>query len=72
MNKNELNVRKKECPIPLMNGFYLSNTQLRKVLQAHRNYGYNIKYMDGNFPSLNIYTGDLFTAKEKGTLENQD
>ena len=57
---------------PFMDGFYLSNTPLREVLQAHRDYWYKIRGLDENVPSLDIYIGDLYTAKEKGTPEDPD
>ena len=59
-------------PRPFMDGFYLSNTPLREVLQAHRDYWYKIRGLDENVPSLDIYIGDLYTAKEKGTPEDPD
>ena len=55
-----------------MDGFYLSNTPLREVLQAHRDYWYKVKGMNENVPSLDIYIGDLYTAKEIGTPEDPD
>jgi NTE family protein len=55
-----------------MDGFYLSNTPLREVLQAHRDYWYKIRGLDENVPSLDIYIGDLYTAKENGTPEDPD
>lgn len=59
-------------PRPFMDGFYLSNTPLREVLQAHRDYWYKVKGLDENVPSLDIYIGDLYTAKENGIPEDPD
>ena len=55
-----------------MDGFYLSNTPLREVLQAHRDYWYKVKGLNEKIPSLDIYIGDLYTAKENGTPEDPD
>ena len=41
-------------------------------MQAHRDYWYKIRGLDENVPSLDIYIGDLYTAKEKGTPEDPD
>lgn len=57
---------------PFMDGFYLSNTPLREVLQAHRDYWYKLKGYDKNIPSLDIYIGDLYPIKEMGTPEDPD
>ncbi len=72
MDENELDIEDNEYPRPFMDGFYLSNTPLREVLQAHRDYWYKVKGMDENVPSLDIYIGDLYTAKEMGTPEDPD
>lgn len=60
----------KGTPRPFMDGFYLSNTPLREVLQAHRDYYHKIKGSD--VPQLEIYIGDLYTTKEKGTPKDPD
>lgn len=57
---------------PFMDGFYLSNTPLREVLQAHRDYWYKVKGLNETVPLLDIYIGDLYTAKENGTPEDPD
>jgi NTE family protein len=57
---------------PFMDGFYLSNTPLREVLQAHRDYWYKIKGLNENIPSLDIYIGDLYPTKEKGTPDGPE
>lgn len=59
-------------PRPFMDGFYLSNTPLREVLQAHRDYWYKVKGLKDNVHSLDIYIGDLYTAKENGTPRDPD
>lgn len=59
-----------EKPRPFMDGFYLSNTPLREVLQAHRDYYHKIKGSD--VPQLEIYIGDLYTTKERGTPKDPD
>ena len=59
-------------PRPFMDGFYLSNTPLREVLQAHRDYWYKVKGYNENIPSLDIFIGDLYPTKEKGTPEDPD
>lgn len=66
INKNEfyLDKEKKSQKHPFMDGFYLSNTPLREVLEAHRDYWLKIRETD-DVPSLEIYTGDLYTSKEK-------
>lgn len=72
--KGNNNYRWKACipenngqPRPFMDGFYLSNTPLREVLQAHRDYWYRVRGLKDNIHPLNIYIGDLYTAKENGT-----
>ena len=57
---------------PFMDGFYLSNTPLREVLQAHRDYWYKVKGYDEKIPSLDIFIGDLYPTKEKGTPTDPD
>ena len=59
-------------PRPFMDGIYLSNTPLREVLQAHRDYWYKVKGFNENIPSLDIFIGDLYPTKEKGTPEDPD
>ncbi len=57
---------------PIMDGFYLSNTPLREVLQAHRDYWYKVKGLDETVPSLDVFIGDLYPTKEIGTPEDPD
>lgn len=73
INKNEfyLDKEKKSQKHPFMDGFYLSNTPLREVLEAHRDYWLKIRETD-DVPSLEIYTGDLYTSKEKWTPLDPD
>jgi hypothetical protein len=59
-------------PRPYMDGFYLSNTPLREVLQLHRDYWYKVKHMPHEVPSLDIYIGDLYSQKEIGTPFDPD
>jgi hypothetical protein len=66
----EIKDRGEEKPRPFMDGFYLSNTPLREVLQAHRDYYHKIK--DSAVPQLEIYIGDLYTTKERGTPLDPD
>lgn len=57
---------------PFMDGFYLSNTPLREVLQAHRDF-YDKKTIEGsNVPSLDIIIGDLYPTLQKGTPLDSD
>jgi NTE family protein len=57
---------------PYMDGFYLSNTTLREVLQLHRDYWYKAKGKPYEVPSLDIYIGDLYSQKEEGTPKDPD
>jgi predicted acylesterase/phospholipase RssA len=59
-------------PRPYMDGFYLSNTPLREVLQHHRDYWYKVKDMPYEVPSLDIYIGDLYPQKGKDTPYDPD
>ncbi|WP_148687529.1 patatin-like phospholipase family protein [Candidatus Nitrosocosmicus hydrocola] len=59
-------------PRPYMDGFYLSNTPLREVLQSHRDYWYKVKNIPYEVPSLDIYIGDLYPQKEQGTPYDPD
>lgn len=59
-------------PRPYMDGFYLSNTPLREVLQSHRDYWYKVKDLPYEVPSLDIYIGDLYPQKEEGTPQDPD
>jgi hypothetical protein len=71
IGNNEIIIQEeKGTPRPFMDGFYLSNTPLREVLQAHRDYYHKIKRSD--VPQLEIYIGDLYTTKEKGTPKDPD
>ncbi len=57
---------------PFMDGFYLSNTPLREVLQAHRDY-YDKSTIEGTIvPSLDIIIGDLYPTLQKGTPLDSD
>ena len=57
---------------PYMDGFYLSNTPLREVLQLHRDYWYKVRDMPYDVPALDIYIGDLYPQKAKGTPFDPD
>ena len=59
-------------PRPFMDGFYLSNTPLREVLQSHRDYWYKVKGIEDRVPSLDIYIGDLYPQIEEGTPRDPD
>lgn len=59
-------------PRPYLDGFYLSNTPLREVLQSHRDYWYKVKDLPYDVPSLDIYIGDLYPQKEEGTPQDPD
>jgi NTE family protein len=59
-------------PRPYMDGFYLSNTPLREVLQLHRDYWYKVKDMPYEVPSLDIYIGNLYPQKKEGTPYDPD
>lgn len=52
---------------PFMDGIYLSNTPLREVLQAHRDFYGKITIEGKNVPSLDIMIGDLYPTLQKGT-----
>ena len=55
-----------------MDGFYLSNTPLREVLQAHRDY-YDKLTIEGTIvPSSDIIIGDLYPTLQKGTPLDSD
>jgi NTE family protein len=47
-------------------GVYLSNTPLREVLQAHRDYWYYAKSAKKDIPKLKVYVVDLYPTVEKG------
>lgn len=55
-----------------MEEFYLSNTSLREVLQHHRDYWYKVKDLFYEVPSLDVYIGDLYPQKGKGTPYDPD
>jgi predicted acylesterase/phospholipase RssA len=46
-------------------GVYLSNTPLRELLQAHRNYWFKTKGVKDDVPDLEIYIIDLYPTMEK-------
>jgi len=53
-------------------GIYLSNTPLRELLQAHRDYWFRIRGMKDNIPKLKVYIVDLYPTVEKGIPEGFD
>lgn len=53
-------------------GIYLSNTPLRELLQAHRDYWFGVKGMKDNIPKLKVYIVDLYPTVEKGIPEGFD
>lgn len=55
-----------------MDGFYLSNTPLREVLQAHRDYYDKVIKKGKDVPSLDIIIGDLYPTLQKGTPLDAD
>jgi hypothetical protein len=67
---NEMIEDGKGTPHPFMDGFYLSNTPLRELLLAHRDYYYKIN--NSEVPQLEIYIGDLYTTRERGTPQDSD
>ena len=76
----ELNVKSKFCNDgttvedvrPFMDGFYLSNTPLREVLQAHRDYYDKVIKKGKDVPSLDIIIGDLYPTFQNGTPLDPD
>lgn len=59
-------------PRQFMDGIYLSNTPLREVLQAHRDYYDKVIKRGRNVPSLDIIIGDLYPTLQKGTPLDPD
>jgi NTE family protein len=57
---------------PFMDGIYLSNTPLREVLQAHRDYHDKVIKKGKDIPSLDIIIGDLYPTLQKGTPLDPD
>ena len=55
-----------------MDGYYLSNTPLREVIQSHRDYWYKVKGLKDNVPSLEVYIGILYPTKEQGVPDDPD
>jgi NTE family protein len=53
-------------------GIYLSNTPLRELLQAHRDYWFGVRGMKDNIPKLKVYIVDLYPTVEKGIPEGFD
>jgi NTE family protein len=53
-------------------GIYLSNTPLRELLQAHRDYWFGLRGMKDNIPKLKVYIVDLYPTVEKGIPEGFD
>lgn len=53
-------------------GVYLSNTPLRELLQAHRNYWFKARGIKDNIPDLEIYIIDLYPTMEKGVPQAAD
>lgn len=55
-----------------MDGYYLSNTPLREVIQSHRDYWYKVRKPEINGLSLEVYIGDLYPTIEQGKPEDPD
>ena len=53
-------------------GIYLSNTPLRELLQAHKDYWFGFRGMKDNIPKLKVYIVDLYPTVEKGIPEGFD
>ena len=59
-------------PRPFWDGIYLSNTPLRELLQAHRDYWFKVRGRIDDIPKLKVYNVDLYPTAEKGTPEGFD
>ena len=59
-------------PRPFWDGIYLSNTPLRELLQAYRDYWVKVRNLPDNIPKLKVYIVDLYPTAEKGTPEGFD
>jgi NTE family protein len=59
-------------PRHFWDGIYLSNTPLRELLQAHRDYWFGVRGMKDNIPKLKVYIIDLYPTVEKGIPEGFD
>jgi NTE family protein len=59
-------------PKPFWDGIYLSNTPLRELLQAYRDYWVKVRNLPDNIPKLKVYIVDLYPTAEKGTPEGFD
>ena len=46
-------------------GGVLSNTPLRELLEAHRNYWLNVKKGENSVPDLEVYIADVWPTREK-------
>lgn len=57
---------------PFWDGIYLSNTPLREVLQAHRDYWTKVRGLTDGIPNLKVYIVDLYPTKEEGTPQGFD
>ncbi len=53
-------------------GVYLSNTPLRELLQAHRDYWFGVRGRRDDIPKLKVYIVDLYPTVEKGVPEGFD
>lgn len=53
-------------------GVYLSNTPLRELLQAHRDYWHKVKGLTDNIPKLVVYIVDLYPTSERGLPKAPD
>jgi NTE family protein len=57
---------------PFWDGIYLSNTPLREVIQAHRDYWFRVRGLKEDIPKLKVYIVDLYPIEEKGIPEGFD
>jgi NTE family protein len=57
---------------PFWDGIYLSNTPLRELLQAYRDYWVKVRKLEDGIPKLQVFIVDLFPTAEKGTPEGFD
>ncbi|HZD36955.1 MAG TPA: patatin-like phospholipase family protein [Nitrososphaeraceae archaeon] len=68
--KQESNAHSK--PRPFWDAIYLSNTPLRELLQAHRDYWHGVRGLSERIPKLKVYMVDLYPTVEKGIPEGFD
>jgi predicted acylesterase/phospholipase RssA len=59
-------------PRQFWDGIYLSNTPLRELLQAHRDYWFKVRGLNDGIPKLKVYIVDLYPTVEKGIPEGFD